>query len=709
MSPLRRIWIGAILLAGMAFHGSAQLTCDTCTFAFSPTSIAPIDWNCADGDGSAALPPFPSFSTTCAPGNYFAKSFRYPSLPTSTCLGEDPNSGGSTEAGMVLQSFTATGLVTSNQFFFTSEGLTFTTYSENRARLTGQMANGNNPNAILELDLYFDESFTGAEYMSTGGELDISSAEGTTGEDWSVWILKPYMSKFIGAGDLSGYHFVLDSTTLGSGTPLQVGGPGANAINLNDGLSGDFDWYACVGGTVYSGNCALAADFTSCTEGGSDCAADIDFQGEYFIGNLNSFDQIAAFVNVIDNEDPVWDELPEDHVIGCDVDLALLDADETISATDGCSSLTIDTVETIVVGDCPHEYTRIRTFTATDACGSSIEHVQTVTVTDEIAPTLNVPEGYTIGCQEEPIYDLAWAEDNCTNSVTVSETESIIPGICSGEYTIQRTFSATDECGNVSTASQIIAVEDLTPPTLVLPNDTVLPCGSMFITPAVSAFDDCTAEDDISIISFSSFPVTSCPAQKILKRRFIATDECGNSTQGIHYVIIDDQEAPEFTSLPLDMTVACDAEIILEEPSAVDACASDFEIVTEIDTTFLECSGNYDVIRTFTATDECGNANSSSQTISVRDTVAPLLVGTFDDITLDCDATFEPAIPDFVDNCSSVDFSSTMVTIGDASASEYQIQHILTVSDGCGNESEYVQTVSFVDTTAPEFTSVPAD
>ena len=121
---------------------------------------------------------------------------------------------------------------------------------------------------------------------------------------------------------------------------------------------------------------------------------------------------------------------------------------------------------------------------------------------DEIAPTLNVPEGYTIGCQEEPIYDLAWAEDNCTNSVTVSETESIIPGICSGEYTIQRTFSATDECGNVSTASQVIAVEDLTPPTLVLPNDTVLPCGSMFITPPVSAFDDCTAEDDISIISF---------------------------------------------------------------------------------------------------------------------------------------------------------------------------------------------------------------
>ena len=400
MSPLRRIWIGALLFAGTAFHGHAQLTCDTCTFAFSQTSISPIDWNCEDGDGITALPAFPSFSTTCSAGNYFAKSFRYPTLATTTCEGEGPNSSGSTVAGMILQSFTATGLTTSNQFYFTSEGVTFTTYSENRARLTGQVSNGNNPNAILELDLYFDESVTGSEYLNSGGELDISSAEGSTGEDWTVWTLKPFMSKLVGAGDLSGYHFLLDSTTLGSGTPLQVGSLGANAINLNDGLSGDFDWYACVGRVVYSGNCALAADFTGCSENGSDCASDNDFQGEYFVGNLTTFDQISAFVNVIDNQDPEWDELPMDHVISCDVDLVALDASETISAIDGCSALVIDTVESIILGDCPHEYTRIRTFTATDACGASIEHVQTVTVTDEVAPTIYAPEGYTIGCQE---------------------------------------------------------------------------------------------------------------------------------------------------------------------------------------------------------------------------------------------------------------------------------------------------------------------
>ena len=36
-----------------------------------------------------------------------------------------------------------------------------------------------------------------------------------------------------------------------------------------------------------------------------------------------------------------------------------------------------------------------------------------------------------------------------------------------------------------------------------------------------------------------------------------------------------------------------------------------------------DAAGNYTVVRTFTATDDCGNSTSATQTITVQDTTAP--------------------------------------------------------------------------------------
>ena len=39
-----------------------------------------------------------------------------------------------------------------------------------------------------------------------------------------------------------------------------------------------------------------------------------------------------------------------------------------------------------------------------------------------------------------------------------------LPDTCANEYTVTRTFTATDACGNTATASQVITVEDNTAP-----------------------------------------------------------------------------------------------------------------------------------------------------------------------------------------------------------------------------------------------------
>ncbi|MCK0114381.1 hypothetical protein, partial [Gelidibacter sp. F63206] len=64
------------------------------------------------------------------------------------------------------------------------------------------------------------------------------------------------------------------------------------------------------------------------------------------------------------------------------------------------------------------------------------------------------------------------------------------PGACEGEYSITRTWTATDACGNASTASQTINVQDTTAPVIAaLPAESTIDCS---VTPE---FAQATATD----------------------------------------------------------------------------------------------------------------------------------------------------------------------------------------------------------------------
>ena len=59
-------------------------------------------------------------------------------------------------------------------------------------------------------------------------------------------------------------------------------------------------------------------------------------------------------------------------------------------------------------------------------------------------------------------------------------------------------------------------------------------------------------------------------------------------------------------------------------------------ITVEEVTTAGACAGDYVITRTFTATDDCGNASSATQTITIIDTTAPSFVFVPDDYTAEC-------------------------------------------------------------------------
>jgi hypothetical protein len=108
-------------------------------------------------------------------------------------------------------------------------------------------------------------------------------------------------------------------------------------------------------------------------------------------------------------------------------------------------------------------------------------------------------------------------------------------------------------------------------------------------------------------------------------------------------------------------------------------------------------------VRTWTATDACGNQTSASQVIDTVDTTAPLLLGVPADLVIECgDPIPPPAAVTATDGCDpspQVDLIET-VTPGDCPG-EQRIERLWTATDGCGNAASARQVIDVVDTTPP--------
>ena len=119
-------------------------------------------------------------------------------------------------------------------------------------------------------------------------------------------------------------------------------------------------------------------------------------------------------------------------------------------------------------GDCPQEYTMVRTWTAVDGCGNSVSCDQTVTVVDSTPPDITCPADATVECNVDPTPDvtgMATATDEC-GDVTISYTDATVEGDCPAEYTITRTWTAVDACGNEASCPQVINVLDTGAPVI---------------------------------------------------------------------------------------------------------------------------------------------------------------------------------------------------------------------------------------------------
>jgi len=107
------------------------------------------------------------------------------------------------------------------------------------------------------------------------------------------------------------------------------------------------------------------------------------------------------------------------------------------------------------------------TLTVTDNEGAIATCTATVTVLDITNPTITCPANITVSCAAlVPAVNIATvtANDNC-GSPTVTHVGDVITNqTCANRFTLTRTYRATDASGNSATCSQVITVNDDTPP-----------------------------------------------------------------------------------------------------------------------------------------------------------------------------------------------------------------------------------------------------
>jgi len=412
-------------------------------------------------------------------------------------------------------------------------------------------------------------------------------------------------------------------------------------------------------------------------------------------------------ITIVDETAPSI-ECPQDEIVSCD-QYPQMPVDPIVS--DNCDTdVTVTWNDETTPGECDHEMTVARTWTATDDCGNSASCIQLITVIDETAPSIDCPDTVTISCHEElSSVPLAVASDNCDDDVDLERHDVHVDGDCPHEEIITRLFTATDDCGNVTTRTQTILVVDESPPVISCPDDETVDCDDLASadTGSASASDNC---DDHPVIESSDRIIEgNCPSSYTIERTWTATDACSNTSSCIQLIHVIDDEEPDI-ECPEDITLDCPAKLDLAgAPTASDNCDPAPEITYSDQIVPGDCLQEYTVLRTWTATDACQNSVSCVQEITIVDEVAPDL-SCPPTITVSCaEESYALGEPSAVDACDMSLSLSFMDEIVEGSCpQQFTIERTWTALDDCGNYSSCLQLIHVVDETAPEL-EVPSD
>jgi hypothetical protein len=360
-------------------------------------------------------------------------------------------------------------------------------------------------------------------------------------------------------------------------------------------------------------------------------------------------------------------------------------------------------------GTCPTIITR--TYRVTDLCNLTDECVQTFRIDDTELPTIDCPDNISVSCDastDPQATGVATGSDNCTVPVAIGVSDQTTPGNCPQERRILRTWTATDLCGNSTQCLQLIDVIDEGDPVATCPDDQTVTCAGDVPAPdpgLVSTTDNC---GEVDVVHQSDVTINQeCTNRFSVVRTYLTEDECGNTTTCIQTINVFDDVAPMLQDLP-DMTINCEDPYPVNLPSTSDNCGETVALTEDFEETVLPgCPSSHIAVRTFTATDVCGNITVTTQSIWALDNQGPVFTYVPPDMTVECGEDYFIPAPVAEDNCwVCVIIYEDVVYPGNCPGESVTVR-TYEASDQCGHYAYATHTITRVDSKAPEISLGP--
>jgi len=380
------------------------------------------------------------------------------------------------------------------------------------------------------------------------------------------------------------------------------------------------------------------------------------------------------------------------------------------------------------------ELTIARTWTATVTNNNSLTTscVQQISLVDVNAPTItNTPQNITLtgngaNCEAVATWVLPTATDGCS-SANLSATHTSGSTFTQGTTTV--TFTAVDDCGNVSTSSFNVSVVCAcnTAPVLTCPAD-VTACPGSTTRPSVTGVASAVAGDPscgapgMNFTDVTTNGNGTC-SELTIARTWTATVTNNNSltTSCVQQISLIDVNAPTITNTPQNITLTgnganCAAVATWMLPSATDGCSTtNLSATHNSGSTFTQ--GTTTVI--YTAQDACGNQSTTSFTVTINCSCSqPPVISCPVNHTACPESGTDPTVTGAATavagdaSCGApvVTYNDVTVSSGPCS-SELVLDRTWTASYTNSNlTASCVQTISLeVDDNGPVLTNIPAD
>ena len=432
---------------------------------------------------------------------------------------------------------------------------------------------------------------------------------------------------------------------------------------------------------------------------------------------------VSQTITVVDTEAPVAPAPPADVNVQCAADVP---PPVNLTADDACDGdITVSPSAVITPGDCEDQFVMVRTWTFIDNCGNQSSVSQTITVHDDTPPAFTyVPAGYESGCINDDGIITTYAQI-CSSSDDAEEDAD------GGEM-------------NLISSDLEMVIDDSQDKEVKVGlrfKDLHIPAGAKITKAWIQFTADATIDIDPSELTINGFAgdnamtfseadhnITSRPktaatvawepadwmvvgdnheaqrtpdlaaiVQEIVDRAGYTKDSalgfivCGTGKRtAISYDLNPDQ-APE-------IYVKYEAGNPFGTPTAADNCSN--VTITHEDSFDNNdgCAGS--ITRTWTATDDCGNASTASQTVHFFDHVPPVFTYVPEHVNTSCyDYSYPPTFgtPEVYDNCddvtvSYVDYFETGDEYScDEDDEDSDFRRKWTATDGCGNKTTAVQ------------------